>query len=553
MKILLARPKVPDNSIGLHNFMICDPIELEVVGAGIPARHEVRIHDGILDSGRSFRDTLRSFEPDVVAFTTYINGVNIVAAMAAAAKAELPRCLTVVGGVHATRNHGDFVKARHLDVVVRGEGVLTFAKLLEAYESGGLEALTSVTGCHVRRDGGFTDTATPDYPHPDDVPFARRELVKHHWGRYKYLYHNPCHLIKTAWGCPYTCSFCYCWQATEGHYSFRSPEAFVDEIERMWSSGVYIVDDDFFLHPGRMMKIHDLIVKRGIKKTYFAYGRADFIAKHPDIVKAWSEIGLEAVVVGVESAVDSELDYFNKESDAAANIKCFEVLRKYDVDPYASFILNPNWDLKDFEKIQKYIYDNKLYYVILQPLMPLPGTAIWDQWKDHVIIDRDHHEMWDISHLALPSKLPMETYFREMVKLYMRTCLDLTRLPDVKLRTLKSVFSTEVPRVLFGGMKILWQIWNAKSKYLPHELARYERGRELIATGLAQGPAAQADSNDYELIRQRIAIAEAGTGVAPTIAALAAGATKAAAQAPVPLGSPGPGPAPAPAPPSIEV
>jgi radical SAM superfamily enzyme YgiQ (UPF0313 family) len=327
--------------------------------------------------------------------------------------------------------------------------------------------------------------------------------------------------MKSAWGCPYTCSFCYCWQATEGHYSFRSPEAFVAELEQMWSSGVYLVDDDFFLHPKRMMDIHDLIVKKGIKKTYFAYGRADFIAKHPDIVKAWSEIGLEAVVMGVESASNSELDYFNKESDAEANIKAFEVLRKYHVDPYASFILNPNWDMKDFERIQKYIYDNRLYYVILQPLMPLPGTTIWDQWKDHVIIDRDHHEMWDISHLALPSRLPMETYFREMVKLYIRTCLDLRRLPSVDLRTLRSVWSWEVPRVLFGASRVLWQLWNAKAKYLPQELARYERGRELIAQGAPLAPQGERDVSDYELIRQRIQIAEQGSGVAPAIQDLA--------------------------------
>lgn len=519
-KILLARPRVPSNSIGLHNFMICDPIELETVAAGLDPRHEVRIFDGILDHPRDFEKQLREWGPDVVGFTSYINGVDIISGYADQVKAWNPDALTVVGGVHATRNQVDFVKHQGFDALVRGEGIFTFSKLVEAYGDSGRSALTDVQGVHLRMDPEhFSETTTPPYPHPDQVPFARRDLVAHHQEKYYYLYHNPCHLMKSAWGCPYTCSFCYCWQATEGHYSFRSPEAFVDELEQMWSSGVYIVDDDFFLHPKRMMEIHDLIVERGIKKTYFAYGRADFIAKHPEIVKAWSKIGLQAVVIGVESFDDDDLDYFEKGNAAAVNEECFKVLREAHVDPYASFILNPNWDLGHFKRLQDYIYKNRIYYVILQPLMPLPGTAIWDQWKDHVVIDRDHHEMWDISHLALPSKLDMDTYFREMVKLYIRTCLDLRRLTDVNLRTLSSVWHPRVPQVLFGGLKILWQLWHARKRYRPNELERYELGRKSIELGkmmMGQDGQDLSDTN-YKAIRKRIEIAETSGGVAPTI------------------------------------
>ncbi len=523
MKIVLARPKIPKHSIGLHNMMICDPLELEVVAAGLPKHHEVVIYDGIMDRPSNFDRLLKEFEPDVVGFTSYINGVNAIGGMAEKVKAHNPDTLVAAGGVHVTRNGEDFLKTP-MDVLVQGEGTFTFAKMVEAFEDSRMDNLHRVQGIRVRQDDQFSETTTPAYPHPDDVPYARRELTRQWWSDYYYIYHNPCHLIKTAWGCPYTCSFCYCWQATEGHYSFRSPESVVDELEQMWSPNVYIVDDDFFLHPTRMMEIHDLIVKRGIKKNYFTYGRADFIAKHPDIVKAWSKIGLQAIVVGVESYTDSELEYFNKESTAAVNVEAFKVMREANVDPYASFILNPNWDLPDFEKIQKYIYDNQLYYVILQPLMPLPGTAIWDEWKDSVIINRDHHEMWDISHLALPSRLPMKTYFREMVKLYLRTCLNLLRLPGVTLRTLPPFYSPralQIPRVLFGGLRVLSQLWNAHERYLPDEIDRYERGSGMLFQERdAQNGEEEEGLTDYRLVQKRIEMAEAGGGVAPSIEAM---------------------------------
>lgn len=522
MKVLLARPRVPENSISLHNMMICDPLELEVAAAGLPARHEAAIFDGILERPGRFEALLREFEPDVVGFTTYINGVDEIGRMIESVKAHNPRTLTAVGGVHVTLNGDDLLKTR-ADAIVQGEGVFTFAKLVEAFEGSGSLDLTGLPGVRVRQGDSFTATETPPYPHPDEVPFARRELTRQWWSRYYYIYHNPCHLLKTAWGCPYSCSFCYCWKATEGHYAFRSPEAVVDELERMWAPSVYIVDDDFFLHPERLMAIHDLIVKRGIRKNYFCYGRSDFIAKHPDVVKAWSKIGLQAVVLGVETFSESDMGYFDKGSPASVNIEAFKVLREANVDPYASFILNPSWDLSDFERIQRYIYDNRLYYVILQPLMPLPGTAIWDEWKQNVIIDRDHHEMWDISHLALPSKLPMQTYFREMVKLYLRTNLNLLRLPRVRLRTLPPIWSpavAQIPKVLWGGLRVLRQLWTAHQRYRPGELERYRRGQELFygAGAGSTTPAASAEAaSDYELVQRRIQLAEAAGGVAPSL------------------------------------
>jgi len=35
-RVLLVRPRPPADSIGLHHFMICDPIELTQVAAALP-------------------------------------------------------------------------------------------------------------------------------------------------------------------------------------------------------------------------------------------------------------------------------------------------------------------------------------------------------------------------------------------------------------------------------------------------------------------------------------------------------------------------------------
>jgi radical SAM superfamily enzyme YgiQ (UPF0313 family) len=473
LKVLLIRPRDPKDSIGLSHFIRCDPIELAAVAAGVDPRHEVRIFDSLLDRG--LPGVLRTFEPDVVGTSCYINGVNEVARLLEGVRRAAPEALTVVGGVHATCNPDDFLTTGP-DAIVRGEGATGFGRLVEAYASSGRGGLAGLEGVSLRAEGGFEHGPDTAWPDPNDIRFPRRELYERHWPRYYYVYHDPCGLMKASYGCPYRCSFCYCWKVTGGTYRYRSAESFVDELERLWFPEVYLVDDDFFLHAERLVEIHDRIRRRGIRKGFFAYGRADFIARNPELVRMWSEIGLKAVVVGVESFRRNELDYYGKCSDEDDNARAFEVLRRARVDVYASFILGPDWELRDFEELQSYLFRHRIYYCVLQPLMPLPGTEIWEEWKDRVILDRDHHELWDISHLCLPSRLPMARYYREMTKLYLRTVADPRRIRDLRPRTIEGASLSKVARTLWGSLRLLWGLGRAPRRYRPSELARFAAG-----------------------------------------------------------------------------
>lgn len=473
LRILLYRPEDPPDSIGLANFIRCDPLELASAAALVDRRHEVRIFDAFFD--RNIAAELRNFKPHIVGTSCYINGVNQVKNFLQLVRAVVPDALTVVGGVHATVNPDDFVGAKP-DIIVRGEGASGFAALVEAYASGGRESLRGLPGTSLLADDGFEHAPDLPWPDPNEIPFPRRELYQRHWPRYYYAFHEPCGLMKLSYGCPYTCSFCYCWKVTGGVYRCRSPESVVEELGQMWFPEVYIVDDDFFLNPGRLVEIHDRIVTEGIRKGYFAYGRADFIAAHPEIVKMWSDIGLKAVVVGVESIRSGELAYYRKRLREDQNERAFEVLRKAHVDVYASFILGPDWTEKDFAELQEYLLHHKIYYCILQPLMPLPGTDIWEEWKDRVILDRDHHELWDISHLCLPGRMPMADYYRHMAKLYIRTTLNPRRVFALRPRTLNNVGWAKITRTFLGALRLLWGLQRAPRRYRPSELARYKAG-----------------------------------------------------------------------------
>jgi len=484
LRILLVRPPQPHQSIGLRHLMICDPIELEYVGAACPG-HEVRIFDGILE--RDLPGALRRFAPDLVGTSGYINAVNEVAAVVAAARAHAPGAVVVVGGVHATGLPEDFSAAAP-DLVVRGDGLAAFREVVDRLARGERD-LSGIPGA-VRGDDLAAGRCgeVPPFTHPDALPFPARELTRHHWERYYYVYHRPVTMLKTSFGCPYRCSFCYCWRITGGAHLVRSPESIGEELERIWAPEVYVVDDDFLLSEPRLWAIHDQLRRRGIRKGLFCYGRSDFIASHPEVIRALSRAGLKAVVVGVESFHQDELDGYGKRTESAVHAQAFAVLREARVDVYASFILNPRWGDREFRALERYILRNRLYYVILQPLMPLPGTALWEEWRERVFIDRDHHEVWDISHLAVPSRLSMGRFYGWMLRLYLRSYFSLWRLPGLGLRTVPPLWSPRVPAVLWGGLKVGAQLLEAPLHYRPGERAAYRRGRAALLAAPVPGP-----------------------------------------------------------------
>jgi hopanoid C-3 methylase len=133
MRILLVRPPVPHHTIGLKNIMICEPLELEYVAAGL-AGHEVEIFDGILE--RDLPDRLRRFRPDVVGTSSYISGVNEAKKVCRAAKRHDPACRTVVGGVHASQVPEDFADPA-VDCIVLGDGTSVIGEVVRAMGSGG--------------------------------------------------------------------------------------------------------------------------------------------------------------------------------------------------------------------------------------------------------------------------------------------------------------------------------------------------------------------------------------------------------------------------------
>ncbi len=483
MKILFVRPPVPRHTIGLKHIMICEPLELEYAAAGLHG-HELQILDLIVESGFELR--LKEFAPDVVATSCYITGVNEVIKLCRKTKRWNPACLTIVGGVQAAQVPEDFADTA-IDCIVMGDGTTLMPLIIEAVEHnkplndiGGLAFPVGAGEVELSKDKAYM-------PKADSLPLPRRDLVAHLQHKYYYLLHQPVATLKTTWGCWYKCNFCYTWRITDGVPYARSPESIVDELSQIEANDVYIVDDIFLINRSRLRRMADLLKERNIRKNYLVYARADFIAENEEIIAEWAELGLSAVFIGLEASTNAELDSMNKECTVDYNRRAIAMLQKYKVDTYGSLIPNPDYTPADWERLWQFIEETGLYYVNISPLTPLPGTLIWNDYKDKVTIPREAHGLWDLSHVVLPTSMPLKDYYRALLKLYARTVLNVSRASKTTQRTLPSVWSWKYLRMLWGALKIGRQFWVGHTHHSPQELARaMDKGPEV--PGLSYRP-----------------------------------------------------------------
>lgn len=63
-------------------------------------------------------------------------------------------------------------------------------------------------------------------------------------------------------------------------------------------------------------------------------------------------------------------------------------------------------------------------FVNLQPLTPLPGTDIFDDYLDDLIVKREDYHLWDMAHVVLkPKYMTIRKYYIELLIAYYRVVM----------------------------------------------------------------------------------------------------------------------------------
>ena len=439
MKVLLVRVKPHPSSINLQSFMVCEPLELEYLCAALTGHgHEVDVLDLIIDK-RSFASVLKAKSYDFVCFSGYIVHVGVIKKHAAIVKKLLPNAKTLIGGVHAEVVPTDFIDPS-IDFIIFANGIHTTCRIVDGFNPEN-EAGVYAEG-----------KAKPEVMRLEDEIFPDRKCTARYRAHYNYIFHDRCATIKTSFGCPFKCSFCFCTRVCD--YAVRQLDRVMDELEAIEEDNVFIVDDDFTASDSRVRSFVTALNERGIKKHFIAFSRADFITAHPDTVELLSKNGFDAFFIGIESFRAGELNRFDKRTTVEQNSAAVRILEQNGMQCYSGLIVGEDWDKHDFDTLIEYLnsFDHPL--VNIQPITPMPGTPLFDEYPRKIIVPRERYELWDMAHVVFrPDKMSRRKYYCHIVRAYLKTSANKKQRKFIMQRYGKRVYR----RVWWGAAHVFFQ------------------------------------------------------------------------------------------------
>jgi radical SAM superfamily enzyme YgiQ (UPF0313 family) len=437
--------------IGLEMITFVEPLGMECVAGGLELEgHSCQIVDMRIDGVEPGLAKMRAFGPDIVGLQCNFTTERFRALrLARAVKNEMPEVLVVIGGHDASRDPKWFLKPG-IDVVVVGDGEEVMPPLVEAWSKN--RDMSGVPGLLINKPGGPIDTGhAPARGNIDNLPMPARHLIKQYASEYYINFRRPLALLETARGCPFKCNFCSVWKFHESTFREKSPARVVQELEQIEAPNVFITDDIFWMNVKRGRDLGKAIASSGIKKHYTIQTRSDIICKFPDLVEMWKECGRMTVFLGLEKIDDAGLKSVNKRNTADHNNEAIRILQRLEIGYTPNFIIDPSWDHSDFEKLKTWVDETGAYNSGFSVLTPLPGTDLWDEVEGS-IVTRDW-ELFDIAHTVLPTKLPLNEFYREYAGLW-KHATDVRYQVEGKMKThLGLIAALATGRVTFTAIR----------------------------------------------------------------------------------------------------
>ncbi|MBE0502254.1 MAG: cobalamin B12-binding domain-containing protein [Desulfuromonadales bacterium] len=419
MKILLINPpnsgrSIPEERYGITSVKQIfrgEPLALEVL-AGNLDDHELRILD-LKVNPDGLEAELSGFTPDIVALTAMTCEAQTVLRLATQIK-QKRQTTVVVGGIHASADP-DFFNCEQIDWIVVGLGKQSFSELVQALE-------TKVD----QRIPGVARTAPGTPLSFQPRKFSRNDLAEQHPPRYDLVEpYRPQYVLQTlglqlgfvasAAGCPYDCSFCCISALTDGRYLTATIATVIRDIQQLQTPVIRLVDANTFGNPQHALQLADAIESAGIKKQFLADVRSDTVVRHPELLKRWQEIGLRAVVIGFEEIDDTALGAMNKKSSAAINLQAIEILHRIGLTIVGDFIISPDYTEQQFDKLGDFVKQQQINLPMHTILTPLPGTDLYRQLREKIIIhDLDYYTL---TNAVLATRLDEELFYQRYAAL----------------------------------------------------------------------------------------------------------------------------------------
>jgi len=357
-------------------------------------------------SDQEIKKAIVDYQPNVVgiscAYTAHAPDAHSVAALVKAVK---PKTLVVFGGAHATVCAPLVLKDKNVDIVVLGEGELAFFEIVSRVEK--RQSLTKVPSTTQRQGRNVITNPRQEFiTNLDDLPSPAWHLLpmeiylkKQEMTR-EFSMRKPRTNIITSRGCPGNCVFCSI-HAIWGHrWRPRSPEKVVEEMAHLVKTyGVrefYVLDDNISLKKERLMKICDLIRKRGLDIRWATPNGVALWTLDKKLLKKMRESGYYRITFGIESGCPRTLKFIRKPMELKKAKKIIDLSNKTGLWTHSTFIIGfPDETREEIEETVRWTIDSDLDFASYYIATPYPGTDLHREFiKDKLLKKGEEEKMY---------------------------------------------------------------------------------------------------------------------------------------------------------------
>lgn len=332
--------------------------------------------------------------PDILACSVFGWNFRNFGQLATTFRQINPAGWTIFGGTHvAFQAQRVFSLYPEVDVVVNGEGEISFANLLRAFIAGrSRHELADIRGISFRSAAGdvVTTEAEPRIKNLDTIPspFLTGALPLFDKNG-EFLYDAV--TMETNRGCPYSCAFCYWGGAIGQKIHAFSRERLREELElfgRMRIQNVCLCDANFGMLPADRGFLEDLITTRSqhrfphVLTTSWAKNKGKLFY---DIVQTMRRAGLNADFTLAIQTLDPDALRTSRRQNMAINEfeDLCEWLHKEGLGSYAEMIWGLPGEtcesfLNAYDRVARFVPRIATYSNLL-----LPNTAYDQERAEH--------------------------------------------------------------------------------------------------------------------------------------------------------------------------
>jgi radical SAM superfamily enzyme YgiQ (UPF0313 family) len=453
------------------------------LAGNVDAHHRVAVADLILarqDVRATIERLVRDVRPDVVGLSVMTFQRRTARRIAGLVRRLSPGTTIVAGGYDPSLAAEAYEDAAW-DVIVRGEGDITFRELVRALERGASPG--DIAGLSFRDGERFV--RTPDRPVSrlagDEVKPPRRDARV--LQGYTFM-GRPIDVVETSRGCTYDCSFCSIIEMRGRNFHTWSIERVIADIADARGRGaraVFLVDDNITLNVARFEALCQAIVEAGLSDIdYIVQAMTSSIASRGEtLAPLMRRAGFRYVFLGIENILDEDLAFLRAAAKNAARargrqpgnatVQAIDALHRHGMYVVGGLIVGNPGDTRASIEANLAFARRYVDWPYIQHPTPYPGTPMTRDFVRRGLVVNDQVEAYDGTTAVVRSEhLPADEieFLRWRAERWM------------KLRHIGPVFAHSPLFVLRNGLSMLRHTFRGSSL---RSLVGIESARQVFA------------------------------------------------------------------------